>query len=131
VKLLVVGREGQLAHSLQDVSSGTTTTLVAIGRPDLDVTDAGSVEAVFAGEHPDIVVNAAAYTAVDQAEREPARAHAINALGAESVAAACAARSIPVIHISTDFVFDGMKDGLYREDDPAPGQHLRAKQAGR
>ena len=74
--------------------------------------------AAVARERPDVVVNAAAYTAVDKAESEPAAAHAINALGAERLAKACAANSIPIIHISTDYVFDGMKDGPYREDDP-------------
>jgi len=74
--------------------------------------------AVVAREHPDVVVNAAAYTAVDKAETEPAVARAVNALGAEHVARACAAHSVPIIHISTDYVFDGTKDSPYVEDDP-------------
>ena len=77
-----------------------------------------SVAAAVARERPDIVVNAAAYTAVDKAETEPALAHAVNALGAEHVAAACAANAIPIIHISTDYVFDGTKSGPYLEGDP-------------
>ncbi len=64
-----------------------------------------------------MVVNAAAYTAVDKAESERTLAHAVNALGAEYIARACAAHSIPLIHISTDYVFDGMKDGPYLEYD--------------
>jgi dTDP-4-dehydrorhamnose reductase len=64
-----------------------------------------------------VVVNAASYTAVDKAEAEPEIARAVNALGAEYVARACAANSTSLIHISTDYVFDGMKDGAYREDD--------------
>jgi dTDP-4-dehydrorhamnose reductase len=117
VKLLVTGREGQLARGLAE-TAGAGVQMVAIGRPELDLADAKSVAAAVARERPDIVVNAAAYTAVDKAETEPALAHAVNALGAEHVAKACAASAIPIIHISTDYVFDGTKDGPYVEDDP-------------
>jgi dTDP-4-dehydrorhamnose reductase len=118
VKVLVTGREGQLARGLLEAAEGAGVQLVAIGRPDVDVADEGSVAAAVARERPDIVVNAAAYTAVDRAESEPVVAHAVNALGAERVAKACAANAIPIIHISTDYVFDGAKAGPYREDDP-------------
>jgi dTDP-4-dehydrorhamnose reductase len=118
VKVLVLGREGQLARGLVEAALGTGIQIVSIGRPEIDLTDNGSVGAVFAREHPDIVVNAAAYTAVDKAESEPAVAHAVNALGAEYAARACATRSIPIVHISTDYVFDGMKDSPYLESDP-------------
>jgi dTDP-4-dehydrorhamnose reductase len=117
VRVLVTGREGQLARGLAEAAS-SGVQVVAIGRPELDLADAKSVAAAIARERPDIVVNAAAYTAVDKAETEPAVAHAVNALGAEHVAKACAARAIPIIHISTDYVFDGTKDGPYVEDDP-------------
>jgi dTDP-4-dehydrorhamnose reductase len=106
-----------LARGLVE-TAGAGVQVVAIGRPDLDLADEKSVAAAIARERPDIVVNAAAYTAVDRAETEPAIAHAVNALGAEHVAAACAANAIPIIHISTDYVFDGTKDGPYVEDDP-------------
>jgi dTDP-4-dehydrorhamnose reductase len=117
VKVLVTGREGQLARGLVE-TAGAGVQMVAIGRPELDLADEKSVAAAVARERPDIVVNAAAYTAVDKAETEPALAHAVNALGAEHVAKACAASAIPIIHISTDYVFDGTKDGPYVEDDP-------------
>ena len=117
MKLLVTGREGQLARSLVE-TAGAGVQVVAIGRPELDLTDEKSVAAALARECPDIVVNAASYTAVDKAETEPAVAHAINALGAEHVALACAASAIPIIHISTDYVFDGTKSGPYLEGDP-------------
>ncbi len=117
MKLLVTGREGQLAHGLAE-AAGAGVQVVAIGRPELDLADATSVADAVARERPDVVVNAAAYTAVDRAETEPAIAHAVNALGAEHVAKACAANAIPIIHISTDYVFDGTKDGAYLEDDP-------------
>jgi dTDP-4-dehydrorhamnose reductase len=118
VKVLVTGREGQLARGLLEAADGAGVQVVAIGRPELDLADEKSVAAVVAREHPDMVVNAAAYTAVDKAETEPAVARAVNALGAEHVARACAAHSIPIIHISTDYVFDGTKHRPYVEDDP-------------
>jgi dTDP-4-dehydrorhamnose reductase len=117
VKLLVTGRDGQLARGLAETAGGGVQ-VVAIGRPELDLADAKSVAAAVARERPDAVVNAAAYTAVDKAETEPTVAHAVNALGAEHVATACAANAIPMIHISTDYVFDGAKDSPYLEDDP-------------
>jgi dTDP-4-dehydrorhamnose reductase len=117
VKILVTGRDGQLARGLADVA-GAGVQVVAIGRPELDLADEKSVAAVVARERPDIVVNAAAYAAVDKAETEPDLALAVNALGAEHVATACAARAVPIIHISTDYVFDGTKSGPYLEGDP-------------
>jgi dTDP-4-dehydrorhamnose reductase len=117
VKVLVTGRDGQLARGLAE-AAGAGVQVVAIGRPELDITDEKSVVAAVARAGPDIVVNAAAYTAVDKAETEPAVAHAVNALGAEHVATVCAARTIPIIHISTDYVFDGTKSGPYLEGDP-------------
>jgi dTDP-4-dehydrorhamnose reductase len=118
VKVLVTGREGQLARGLLEAADGAGVEVAAIGRPELDLADETSVAAVVARERPDVVVNAAAYTAVNRAETEPAVAHAVNALGAEHVANACAANAIPIIHISTDYVFDGTKHGPYLEDDP-------------
>ncbi|MDP3075380.1 dTDP-4-dehydrorhamnose reductase [Bradyrhizobium sp.] len=118
MKILVTGREGQLARGLVEASETRGVELVSVGRPVLDLADEKSVSALISRERPDVVVNAAAYTAVDRAESEPHLASEINALGAEYVAKACAANSIPIIHISTDFVFDGTRDGYYREDDP-------------
>jgi len=117
VKVLVTGREGQLARGLLEAADSVGIQALAIGRPDIDVADERSVTAVIARERPDLVVNAAAYTAVDKAESEPSVVHAVNALGAEAVARACAAQSIPIFQISTDYVFDGMKDGPYVESD--------------
>jgi dTDP-4-dehydrorhamnose reductase len=117
VKILVIGREGQLARGLVEAADIPDVRVVAVGRPDVDLADGKSVAAVVSRERPDAVVNAAAYTAVDAAENQSGPAHAINALGAEYVASACAANSIPIIHISTDYVFDGMKNSPYREDD--------------
>lgn len=120
MRVLVIGREGQLARGLREASRGEgAAEVIAIGRPQLDLADRRSVATAILREHPDLVVNAAAYTAVDKAEGERAAAHAVNALGAEHAAMACAANSIPIIHISTDYVFDGKKPSPYVEDDPA------------
>ncbi|MBR1120183.1 dTDP-4-dehydrorhamnose reductase [Bradyrhizobium lablabi] len=116
MKVLVTGREGQLARSLFELQ-GEDVRVVTIGRPDIDLADARSVETVISREQPDVVVNAAAYTAVDKAEAEEASANAVNAQGAENVARSCAGLSIPLIHLSTDYVFDGAKAGAYLEED--------------
>jgi dTDP-4-dehydrorhamnose reductase len=96
------------------------------------VTDPNQVSAIVAERRPQFVVNAAAYTAVDRAEREPEAAWRVNAAGPETIAAACAAHRVPMIHISTDYVFDGTKAQPYQEHDPvAPlGVYGRTKAEG-
>src|SRR3982074_1217480 len=79
VKVLVTGREGQLARGLLEAADGAAVEVVAIGRPELDLADEKSVAAAIARDRPDIVVNAAAYTAVDKAETESTVAHAVHA----------------------------------------------------
>jgi dTDP-4-dehydrorhamnose reductase len=118
VRILVTGRGGQVAKSLVERAAGHRgIEIVAAARPELDLADAGTIAAAIARIRPDIVVSAAAYTAVDQAEDEPDLARAINATGAGAVAAAAAAAGAPVIHLSTDYVFSGGKDGEYLETD--------------
>ena len=119
MKILVCGHEGQLARALQEVTRASDVELVTIGRPHLDIVDPASIAGAIAREQPDLVINAAAHTAVDKAESEPDAAFAVNAAGAENVARACAANAIPLIHVSTDYVFDGSKGEPYVEDDPA------------
>jgi dTDP-4-dehydrorhamnose reductase len=93
----------------------------AIGRPALDLCEPGTIEQALTDVRPDIVINTAAYTAVDKAESEPARAFALNRDGAGMLAAAAARRGIPIIHLSTDYVYDGLKPGPYVEtDEPGP-----------
>lgn len=116
MKILVTGCHGQVARSLAEFEA-PNATIVTRGRPELDLLDAGSVARAIALEQPDIVVNAAAYTAVDKAEAEPDLAFAINRDGAGAVARAAAAARIPVIQISTDYVFSGDKPGVYEETD--------------
>jgi dTDP-4-dehydrorhamnose reductase len=132
VKVLVIGRDGQLARSLAAAPKPDGLELAAIERPEIDLAKPETIAPVFDRIAPDLVINAAAYTAVDRAETEPELAHAVNAEGPGRVAAACARRGIPLIHISTDYVFDGTKPGPYFEDDAvAPlGVYGRSKLEG-
>jgi dTDP-4-dehydrorhamnose reductase len=130
--ILVAGKTGQLARCLAEEAGLRGLPLVAMECPDLDIADSGSVERAIAAVAPRAIVNAAAYTAVDQAESEPALAFALNRDGPARLAAAAARLSVPFIHISTDYVFDGMKERPYREDDVAfpLGVYGRSKLAG-
>ena len=112
MKLLVIGRDGQLARGIVENAARFGVQVIAAGRPDTDVTDRNSLEATVAREHFDAVVNAAAYTAVDKAESEPSVAHAVNAIGADHVARACAANSIPIIHIIDSMGAQMKADGI-------------------
>lgn len=133
MKILVTGTEGQIARSLAErVQLHPGITLVACGRPKLDLEVPGSAAAAIAEAAPDVVINAAAYTAVDQAEDEPERAFRINADAAGEVATAAAGAGAAVIQLSTDYVFDGQGEGAYREDAPLNplGVYGRSKLAG-
>jgi len=92
--------------------------LITLGRPELDVTRIDTLETAFAVHEPCLVVNCAAYTGVDTAESEEQQVMAVNAEGAHAVAKLCAFHAIPIIHISTDYVFDGTKSQPYCETDP-------------
>ncbi|TPI60378.1 dTDP-4-dehydrorhamnose reductase [Mesorhizobium sp. B3-1-3] len=133
MRLAVTGREGQVAASLVEAARGRDDVeVVAVGRPALDLARPDTVFAALEAARPDIVVSAAAYTAVDQAEDEKDLAFAVNATGAGKVAEAAARLGVPVIHLSTDYVFDGTKNGAYVETDPtAPlGVYGASKLAG-
>jgi dTDP-4-dehydrorhamnose reductase len=133
MKLMVTGCKGQLARSLiERASNRPDIWLVALGRPELDLEQPGSAAEAIAEIRPDVVINAAAYTAVDRAEDEPELAMRINADGAGEVAEAAARVGAPVIQISTDYVFDGRAAGDYAEDAPTSpvGAYGRTKLAG-
>lgn len=117
MRLAVTGRDGQVALSLAERAGGDVE-IVRIGRPELDLARPGSIAPALCAVRPDIVVSAAAHTAVDRAEDEPDLAFAINARGAGEVAVAAAGLGVPVIHLSTDYVFDGDADEPYGEDHP-------------
>jgi dTDP-4-dehydrorhamnose reductase len=130
--LLVIGAKGQLGRELGDEASRQNNALVAIGREELDITQAEAVRRLVGEVLPRAIINCAAYTAVDKAESDIDAAHAINALGPEYLARAAAAHDIPFLHVSTDYVFDGRKSSAYGEDDPvAPlGIYGRTKEEG-
>ena len=118
MKLLVTGRNGQVATSLLERAAvHPEIGVVALGRPELDLERPASVEAAILKVRPDAVVNAAAYTAVDQAEAEPERAYAANRDGAGAAARAAAKLGVPFIHLSTDYVYPGGKPDPYVESD--------------
>jgi len=130
MKLLVTGSKGQLGTEL--VRQAGAHELVAVDRDALDITDAAAVSSLVTKIAPDVVINAAAYTAVDRAEKDVVAAFAVNRDGPAHLAQACAEIDIPLVHVSTDYVFDGSKQGAYREDDPiAPlGVYGESKAAG-
>ncbi len=113
----VIGAKGQVSRALVRAAKQRDVPLVAAGRPQADIGDFASLSAFFAAEKPALVINAAAYTAVDKAESDAAAAQRINQDGPGYLATLCAVASIPLIHISTDYVFDGRKPTAYVEDD--------------
>ncbi len=117
MKVLVVGCNGQLGHSLADTAS-STVEIIGLDLPELDITDAAAVLEICSETRPDVIVNAAAYTAVDQAETEVALATAVNVEGPRNIAVAARDINSRLIHISTDFVFDGQSSTPYRTDTP-------------
>lgn len=130
--VLIIGKNGQLARSLRDVLTTSGRRTAAIGRPEIDLCDPMSVKSAIRLAQPAIVINAAGYTAVDRAEDETDAAFAVNASGAQAASEAAAEANAPIIHISTDYVFDGAKQLPYNEIDPvAPiGVYGRSKLAG-
>lgn len=117
MKVLLTGSNGQVGWEVRRQAEDHGVTLVATDRESLDITDAAGLDRAIDADI-DLVVNAAAYTAVDQAESEPEAAHAVNAVAPGSIARQCEARGIPLIHLSTDYVFDGASTRAWREDDP-------------
>jgi dTDP-4-dehydrorhamnose reductase len=128
--ILITGAGGQVGNELAQAKCDHR--LVALKRDQLDVSDAAQVEAAVAEYRPDIVINAAAYTRVDQAESDPGPAYAINRDAVAHLAGACTRADIPMLHLSTDYVFDGSLDRAYRETDAvAPlGVYGASKAAG-
>ena len=125
--ILVFGKTGQVATELQRQADVT-----ALGRDQADLSDPQACAAVIADLKPSVVINAAAYTAVDKAEEEEAKAQTINAAAPGAMAGACVHLDIPFLHISTDYVFDGSGTKAWRETDPVSPQNAygRTKLAG-
>jgi dTDP-4-dehydrorhamnose reductase len=131
MRLAVTGINGQVASALKALES-TDFQVIALGRPQMDLTQPSSVMDAIRNASPNIVISSAAYTAVDKAESERDEAFAVNCEGARAVAEAARELGIPVIHISTDYVFDGLKSAPYTEIDPTGPTSVygRSKLAG-
>ncbi|AMJ61029.1 dTDP-4-dehydrorhamnose reductase [Bosea sp. PAMC 26642] len=117
MRVVVTGQNGQVALALAERAAASGIDLVALGRPAFDLERLETIAPALTAAKPDVIVNAAAYTAVDLAESESGTAHRVNAEAAGIVAATAARLGVPVIQISTDYVFDGSLDRPYREDD--------------
>lgn len=131
-RVIVSGAAGQLGFELQRAHWPAGFEVVPMSRAQLDLTDANAVSSIIASMKPAVIVNAGAYTAVDRAEDEPEKAFAVNATGTANLARAADQAGAKLLHVSTDYVFDGTKQGWYEESDPiAPlGVYGRSKAEG-
>lgn len=118
MKLLATGARGQVGAAVARRGRELGHEVAAADRAALDLCDPGQIEAALDAMAPAAVINAAAYTQVDGAEQDPATAFAVNAIAAGALARACARRGIALVHLSTDYVFDGAASRPYLEDDP-------------
>ena len=132
MRVLVTGTQGQVVRALLERGAAGGVAIEALGRPDFDLLEPSRLVEAIGASSADVIVNAAAYTAVDKAESEPEIATAINGAAAGAIARAAALRGAPIIQLSTDYVFDGSLARPYREDDPlAPiSAYGRSKLAG-
>lgn len=132
MKILVTGSGGQVGTELLRLAKGFGVEVIGVDHDKLDITDQVAVQTFVFAQHPDAVINAAAYTAVDKAEDDVDVAFAVNAKAVGYLAKACADLDIPLVHISTDYVFDGSKSGTYNEDDSVSplGVYGETKHAG-
>ena len=131
IRVLVFGRSGQVATELARQAGGDIA-LTCLGRDEADLSDPAACAAAIAAHPADVVINAAAHTAVDRAEAEEALATTVNAEAPGAMARECAARGIPFLHVSTDYVFDGSGTAAWQPDDPTGplGAYGRSKLAG-
>ncbi|MEK6195029.1 MAG: dTDP-4-dehydrorhamnose reductase, partial [Deltaproteobacteria bacterium] len=132
MKLLIIGSKGQVGWELQNRGVNQGMTIVGVDIEEIDIVDKKAVKKLVRDVAPDLVVNAAAYTAVDAAEENPELAFQVNREGPENLADACLEGNKPLIHISTDFVYGGDQEGAYREDAPMTplGVYAQSKAEG-
>ena len=132
MKLLITGAKGQVGSELVSQAKNKAYEVFAYGSKDLDITDLSHLQRIVKTINPDVIINAAAYTAVDKAETEKEIAYAVNSIGSENLAIVCKEQNIPLLHISTDYIYDGEKKSAYTESDtPKPtGVYGASKLAG-
>lgn len=132
MKMLVTGANGQLGREIIDVTQSKGCRVQAPPEDDLDITDVDKIDHMIGQHQPDLIINTAAYTQVDKAETEEALAFKVNKTGCSNLARMCVRHRVPLVHISTDYVFDGQKGTPYVETDPiAPlGVYGRSKAEG-
>lgn len=119
MRVLVTGKEGQVVTALQALADAEPDVeLIRIGLPEADLSRPETLDALVREAQPDVIISSAAYTAVDKAESEPELAGRINGDGPGRLARLAAELSVPILHLSTDYVFGGDKDGPYTEEDP-------------
>lgn len=116
-RIFIVGASGQLARAVVRAYADKNSSVICVGRDKVDVTDRSAIASAIVEFKPNLIVNTSAYTAVDRAEDEAALAFAVNRDGSENVALAAEQVRAPLIHISTDYVFDGLKKSPYIETD--------------
>ena len=132
MRIAVTGSSGQVARALCELAIDAKAQVLTVSRPNFDLENASTIAEPLRAANPDIIINAAAWTAVDLAETEFARARAINEKGARVVAEVAAELAVPIIQISTNYVFDGTKGTPYVETDPTgPTKCLRRHEACR
>ena len=119
MKLLLTGAKGQVGSAICRIADAyASVEIIGLDSSQLNVADSDAIQACLDKFQPDFLINAAAYTAVDKAEAEPEQAERVNAAAPGYLAAATAQRNIPLLHISTDYVFNGSKTQAYLESDP-------------
>jgi dTDP-4-dehydrorhamnose reductase len=131
MKILLTGKQGQVGFELQRALA-PLGEICAVDQPECDLADGLAIRDLVRSLKPDVIVNPAAYTAVDKAESEPELAHAINTVAPGVLGEEAAKQGAWVVHYSTDYVFDGIKPGAYMEDDVTNPQSVygRTKRAG-
>jgi dTDP-4-dehydrorhamnose reductase len=132
VNIAIIGSNGQLGWELVRQGETRGLKILALDYPEIDISDPASIDSRMDSRQIDLIINAAAFTAVDRAESNPQTAFAVNRDGPANLAKKCSDRHIPLIHVSTDYVFNGTKKGAYFEEDPvAPlGAYGKSKAAG-
>jgi dTDP-4-dehydrorhamnose reductase len=117
MKILITGANGQLAGEFQRALENYSYTVVALDKETLNISDPGVVTVAVSRYNPDIILNCAAYNLVDEAEKDFDTAYKVNALGVKNLSFACKKNDVLLVHYSTDYIFDGMKEDFYIEED--------------